>query len=584
MKGRIIKTSLGTFMVTSDLNWGGQGMVYNTNDSQYLLKVCDPFDLTLDESKKVKQDTIKRYRTFARLKFGNDQEMACLPLEYIEVDNNGVTPAYIMRRAGGKELSQSMKTIKGLDVKERYRIARSLANTLSLLHSRQVVHADFKPDNFFFNDSGLIQIIDIDGGGYFGAEPDTEKFPPATIPNDRYRSPDISRWGWSRVWQYGRGRLQKQPDLWSLAVLLYQILVDTEGPFPTKNDQDDPRHDWFRPGEYALDRPQWPRPWQREAMRSIGLESRIILLFESVFKTENRARIDDPRRPDALNWRKTLDESIRNANAPSSGTAQKKPQLQPTKVEKKTKFKFTDGEEVEELIALVKKMDGKWRISVDSLYQGEFAIWLREIGQLDLATTADEIVKKHAQDRDVGLEIFIQKVAAKLNFKRGLPELDAMPRYNFLGKVAQDDRHQLKLTLKNKTGQGCISGTAKTSNQCFSITPQRFLLSPTSSQSAVFNVTFDGYREPGLEIADIIFEPLPELNMGRVEVFVSGEIKFPRNKWIAETLRFSSIFAIVGLVLAFICNLAVENPSASSCIITGLAAMTGFVLVSASRS
>ena len=87
MKGRIIKTSLGAFMVTSDLNGGEQGMVYNTNDSQYLLKVCDPFDaLTLDESKKVKQDTKKRYKTFARLRFGNDQEMACLPLEYIEVE------------------------------------------------------------------------------------------------------------------------------------------------------------------------------------------------------------------------------------------------------------------------------------------------------------------------------------------------------------------------------------------------------------------------------------------------------------------------------------------------------------------
>ena len=57
--------------------------------------------------------------------------------------------------------------------------------------------------------------------------------------------------------------MRKQPNLWSLAVLLYQILVDIKGPFPEKPATDDPKYEWFRGGDYARDYPDWPRSWQK---------------------------------------------------------------------------------------------------------------------------------------------------------------------------------------------------------------------------------------------------------------------------------------------------------------------------------
>jgi len=321
----------GKLTVTNELGRGGQGVVYNTSHNDYVLKVCKPevFD-TPDELKAIKQDSTKRYRTFSQLKFGADKEVSCLPLEYMQVEDSGATPAYLMRRANGQVMNRNMKTLAGLNLRDRYRIAKSLANALSLLHSRQVVHADFKPDNFFFDDkTGFVQILDIDGGGYFGSIPNTTQFYPAVIPIDVYRAPELVKRGWKTIWN--KPLLRKQPDLWSLSVLIYQILVDIKGPFPTRKATEDPSYMFFRAGDYATDRPEWPRAWQKSEMEKIGLNSDIIRLFEAVFKTTKRTQIDEPKRPETILWRATLDNILASTPQPVSVAIPKpKPTPPPT--------------------------------------------------------------------------------------------------------------------------------------------------------------------------------------------------------------------------------------------------------------
>jgi len=317
MNGQTLQTTtVGKLTVASRLNFGAQGEVYNTNHSDFLLKVCKPEDVDdINEIKAIKQESIKRYRTFSQLKFEADKEVSCLPLEYIQVEDGGATPAYLMRRASGQEMQRSMKALVGLNLRDRYQIARSLAHSLGLLHSRGVVHADFKADNFFFDDKGFVQILDIDGGGYFGSMPSTIKFYPSVTPIDVYRAPEFMTRSWKTIWN--QPNLRKQPDLWSLAVLIYQILVDTKGPFPTKLPKDDPSYTFFRAGDYATDHPEWPRAWQKAEMEKAKIASDIVHLFESVFRTTKRTLIDNPQRPDTLLWRATLD-SILKSGVPQS--------------------------------------------------------------------------------------------------------------------------------------------------------------------------------------------------------------------------------------------------------------------------
>ena len=304
-------TTAGKLTITNRLNFGAQGEVYNTSHSDFLLKVCRPEDVDdIDEIKVIKQESIQRYQTFSQLKFKADREVSCLPLEYIQVEDGGATPAYLMRRANGQEMQRGMRTLVGLNLRDRYRIVRSLAHSLGLLHSRGVVHADFKADNFFFDNTGFVQILDIDGGGYFGSMPGTIQFYPSVIPIDVYRAPEFMTRSWRTIWN--QSNLRKQPDLWSLAVLIYQILVDTKGPFPTKLLKDDPSYEFFRAGDYATDRPEWPRAWQKAEMEKAKIDSNIIHLFESVFRTTKRTVIDNPQRPDTILWRATLDNILKS--------------------------------------------------------------------------------------------------------------------------------------------------------------------------------------------------------------------------------------------------------------------------------
>ena len=186
MKGVTLTTQCaGTITILDRRDWGKQGEIYDTSRADYLLKVCMPDDdKTADELAKIKKDMIKKYQTFSLLQFGKDKEVTCLPLEYCEVDYNGPTPAYLMRTAMGQQMQKNIKSLLGLSLPERLRIARSLANALNLLHGRQVIHSDFKPDNFFFDGSGLVQMLDIDGGGYFGTWPGTKQFWPDVPPTE----------------------------------------------------------------------------------------------------------------------------------------------------------------------------------------------------------------------------------------------------------------------------------------------------------------------------------------------------------------------------------------------------------------
>src|SRR4051812_23193451 len=97
--GETVSRSNGEILVITTLhprgNKGGQGTVYDTNNSALLIKVWDPSDVG-DSLEVARADAGLRYRTFAELGFSTEAELTCLPLEYVQI---GDRPAYIMQRA-----------------------------------------------------------------------------------------------------------------------------------------------------------------------------------------------------------------------------------------------------------------------------------------------------------------------------------------------------------------------------------------------------------------------------------------------------------------------------------------------------
>jgi len=302
---------------------GGEGIVYEVaGHNEYLIKVYYP-DESPDKLDQLYAYKRQAYQSFAAIKLSKTKELRCLPLEYVVV--NGGTPAYLMRRAQGILLTDLFPQIRGMVLEEREALGRALGHAIAQLHSSQIVQADLKLSNYiaeWLGNGWIVYVLDIDGGGYFG--PQAAHFAPSTVPAPLYMSPELAQLNWVKLW--AKPHLRKQPDLWALAVLLYQIIVDDDGPFsarPTKTHivGYTPYH------RAAIIDPQveWPQPWQMRQLEQLGLDAMLVDRFSYVFG-KRRFEIERYPRPEAQDWRFYLDHVLQHggqnpykANLASSG-------------------------------------------------------------------------------------------------------------------------------------------------------------------------------------------------------------------------------------------------------------------------
>ncbi len=300
---------LGTPLSTT----GAQGIVWNTNNANYLVKTYAPDDLPkgmdLEGARKL---MARRYAVFSTRRFEADTEVASLPLEYlgrIEAnDGSGTTPAYLMRKAIGADLEITTNFQTKYPYEARLRMARSLSHGLLRVHGAGVIHADFKPNNFILNERDcVIQIIDIDGGGFEGhVNGKLDAFPPIVrMPNGVYAAPEFALGvkSWADAWD--NRNLRTQLELWSLAVMIYQLLVNNQGPFPSR---DNPGTEYFSKKDYCKNEAVWPKPWQWDEMRKFGLSFSVIETFIKHFSANKRLQPNNRFLP--MDWRVILDNEL----------------------------------------------------------------------------------------------------------------------------------------------------------------------------------------------------------------------------------------------------------------------------------
>lgn len=314
----------GVLTLDTEIARGGQGAIYTvfqTKDT--LIKVYDPdVDSNIldpkTSSKLINQGKI--YQEFTKLNFEVIPELSCLPHDYATLPDN--TPIYTMRRAPGEVIdSTKLREIAMSPVSIRLEIARSVALGIRSLHrSTQVVHADIKIENLFISNNGgdlVVYILDIDGGGYFGPG---HQFAPTVIPNKLYLPPElVSSGAWAAIWndQTKLFNLKTQPDLWALAVLIYQILVDPFGPFislpPQSTTTKFGKGYNPYPKNFFVSKNEWPQRWQLDYMRTRQIPSSIIELFIQAFKHPRDIFIGDER-PSADKWCRTFSRLVAPPN------------------------------------------------------------------------------------------------------------------------------------------------------------------------------------------------------------------------------------------------------------------------------
>src|SRR5436190_9027257 len=113
-----------------------------------------------------------------------------------------------------------------MQLSEAVDIAIQMASALAVAHNAGIVHRDIKPENIMLRPDGYVKVLD------FGIAKLAEQEVPATMPKDealllvetnlgsilgtvRYMSPE----------QASGGHVDKSTDIWSLGVVLYEMLT-----------------------------------------------------------------------------------------------------------------------------------------------------------------------------------------------------------------------------------------------------------------------------------------------------------------------------------------------------------------------
>src|SRR5690349_3168685 len=287
--------TLRNYRITDKLGVGGQGAVYKAIDTKLgrsvVIKVIPP-ELS------AKQANLKRFEREARLASSLDHPNICTIFDLDEVD--GIH--YIaMQFVEGKNVRQLVAG-RPLELKTALLIGLQVADALVAAHSRGIIHRDIKSGNVMVTSSGQVKVLDFGlaklldetqavTSGIHHTELTEVGVPYGTA---TYAAPEQAR----------GDRVDKRADIFSLGVLLYEMLTGT-WPFRGKTTID-VRHAVLHDA---------PRPV--EELRSSAIPAHLQKIIDKALAKEPRDRFQNMD-----DFRNELRQVLHEIDATASGAYQ----------------------------------------------------------------------------------------------------------------------------------------------------------------------------------------------------------------------------------------------------------------------
>ncbi|MDQ3169168.1 MAG: tetratricopeptide repeat protein [Acidobacteriota bacterium] len=214
--------SLGPYRIQNPLGAGGMGLVYRARDTRLnrevaLKQLSDPSLASTVARARVLQEA----RTAAGLSHPNIATI-------YDVLDTGDGPIIVMEYVPGESLARhvargSMAPARALD------LAAQIADGLAEAHARGIVHRDLKPANIQITPEGKAKILDFGIAQPAASGHDQGTTPTVTAYTDAGRLAGTP--GYMAPEQLGGARADERTDIYSLGVLLYEMLTGRP-PYP----------------------------------------------------------------------------------------------------------------------------------------------------------------------------------------------------------------------------------------------------------------------------------------------------------------------------------------------------------------
>jgi serine/threonine-protein kinase len=222
----MIGETISHYKILEKLGGGGMGVVYKAKDTNLDRTVALKF---LPSHMLADKEAEQRFISEAKAASSFDHPNICTiyDINKTEDDQFYIVMGYYTGETLKKKINPPVSPLDkggikgGLQIDTAINYATQIANGLTRAHEAGIIHRDIKPENIMITDRDEVKILDF-GLAKTSGEPSITKLG-STVGTVSYMSPEQTK----------GDNVDHRTDIWSLGVLLYQML---SGSLPFQGD------------------------------------------------------------------------------------------------------------------------------------------------------------------------------------------------------------------------------------------------------------------------------------------------------------------------------------------------------------